>query len=489
MSVNRKDPAIVIIGAGMTGILLVIKLREAGFRNIILLEKCASMGGTWRENTYPGIACDVPSHAYTYSFEPNPGWSNLFPRGDEIYSYFEKVFHKYQVDQHTRFNEAVNSCVYQDGQWVVETSQGNRLVADLLFSATGILHQPVIPDIPGLETFAGPCFHTARWDHSVDMKHKRVGVIGNGSSATQVIGEIVKEEGLQLTVFQRTAQWVVALKDKTFSEKEKQRFASQPFRMKLLKGFYNYYFKKGTAALTRDGWSEKLMYRMMSWFALRNLNNSVADPVLREKLTPDYQFGCKRVVINATFYDALQQPNAELETAGIEKVIAEGIVTKDGKLHPLDILVLGTGFDPAAYMRPMEFRGRDGLSIEDAWKKKIQAYRSICLPDFPNFFLMLGPNSPIGNFSVIAMSELQTDYILQLIKSWQTGELDEIEATVEAMQDWNAMLKGNMGRTAWTSGCQSWYLDADGDPLAWPDSWDNWVVAMDKPDLSHFVTA
>lgn len=489
MKTDRSNPAVVIVGAGMTGILLVIKLRQAGINNITLLEKCETIGGTWRENTYPGVACDVPSHAYTYSFEPNPDWSNLFPRGAEIFQYFDRVYRKHKVDSCARFNETVTSCIYGDGQWTVQTSKGNTYVADLLFSATGILHQPVVPDFPGLDSFAGPAFHSARWDHSVELEGKRIAVVGTGSSATQAIGELVAMADTDVTVFQRTAQWIVSLKDQTFSDRDKQRFRKNPLRMKVLRGFYNYYFKKGTAALTGDGWADKIMYAMMGWLGRRNLKKSVRDPELRAKLTPDYKFGCKRVVINASFYDAMQQPNAHLVTDGIERITAEGVVTADGKHHLADVLVLATGFDPAAYMRPMEFVGAGGISIDSVWQHKVQAYRSLCIPGFPNFFLMLGPNSPIGNFSVIAMSERQADYALQLVAQWQAGVLPVIEAKPEAMQRWNQMLKANMGKTVWTSGCNSWYLDADGDPLAWPDSWDNWLQAMEAPELSDFVVS
>lgn len=488
MTSQRKNPSVVIIGAGMTGILLVIKLRELGITNITLLEKAETLGGTWRENTYPGIACDVPAHAYTYSFEPNPDWSHHFAPGPEIYQYFHKVFYKYGVNFSTHFNEAATSCVFNDDSqtWTVSTSQNKTYEADLLFSATGLLHQPNIPKITGLESFAGPSFHSARWDHSVSRKGKRIGIIGTGSSATQIISELVLGEGVEVTVFQRTPQWIVAVKDEGFTEAEKQRFRRQPFRIKLIRNLSLFIFGAGTNALTGDKLGNRILHRLMSWNAGRYLNSTVKDPVLRAKLTPNYKMGCKRVVINDRFYDAIQQPGTRLVTESIDQIEPQGVRTKDGQLHEVDILVLATGFDPKAYMRPMTFVGKNGLSIEDAWSKKLSAYQSMFLPGFPNYILMLGPNSPIGNQSVIEISEHQTAYALQLVRRWQAGELATIEAKPEALARWAAMIKSRMSHTVWTSGCQSWYLDADGDALAWPDTWKNWVKIMEQPILSDF---
>lgn len=484
----RTNPSVIIIGAGMTGIGLVIKLREAGITNITVLEKAETIGGTWRENRYPGVACDVPSHAYTYSFEPNPDWSHFFADGKEIHGYFKNVYFKYGVDSCTHFNEGVTHCSYKDGQWTVKTTQGKTYVADFLFSAAGILHKPAYPDIPGLDTFAGTCMHSARWDSSIDMKGKRIGVIGTGSSAAQLIPELINTPNTDVTVFQRTAQWLVKAENRAYTDADKARFRRNPWRMGLVRSISLATFAQGTSALVSDSWLGRQVHKLFAWNAQQYLNKSIQDPVLRAKLTPNYKFGCKRVVMNATFYPAIQKPNAHLVTEGIERIEKNGVVTKDGKLHELDVLVLATGFDPAAFMRPMEFTGRNGLSIEDAWKNKISAYRSLLVPGFPNFFLMLGPNSPIGNYSVIAMSEIQADYCIKLIRMWQAGKLAEIEARPEALQAWRTFLKSRMSHTVWASGCKSWYLDADGDPLTWPDKWKNWVTMMKDVDTSALVS-
>lgn len=487
MSNDRQHPSVIIIGAGMTGIGLAIKLKEAGIKNVTLFEKAESVGGTWRENRYPGVACDVPSHAYTYSFEPNPEWSNFFAYGPEIKTYFEKVYFKYGIDKHTHLNEGVTSCVYTNGKWVVKTTQNKTYESDFLFSASGILHKPAYPDIKGLNDFGGVAMHTARWDNNVVIKGKRIGVIGTGSTAAQCIPELINTEGTDVTVFQRTAQWLVEANNKPYTEDDKQRCRKKPSRMAMIKNISLAVFAQGTSALVSDDLVGRIMHRIFAWNARRYLNNSIKDPVLRAKLTPNYKFGCKRVVMNETFYPAIQKPNAHLITEGIDHIEKEGVVTKDGKLHKLDVLILATGFDPAAFMRPMEFRGRNGLSIDDAWEKKIQAYRSLLIPEFPNFFLMLGPNSPIGNYSVISMSEIQADYCIKLIKLWQTNQLKEIEVKPEAVVEWRSMLKSKMSHTVWASGCQSWYLDKDGDPLTWPDKWKNWVTMMNTVNTKDLV--
>ncbi len=489
MGTDRQNPSVVIIGAGMTGIALAINLKLSGITNITLLEKADSVGGTWRENTYPGVACDVPSHAYTYSFAPNPHWSSFFAPGREIRAYFQSVFDQYDLGNLTHFNEKVTRCNYQQEKWLVTTESGKNFSADFVFSATGFLHQPRYPDLPGLEDFAGAKMHSARWDHSVDLKGKKIGVIGTGSSATQMIPELINMEGTDVSVFQRTAQWIVHTENKPYSEKQKQRFQQDHSRIERVKNLSLYIFEQGTTALTSTSWFYKTLHKIFAWNAVRNLNKKVKDSELRKKLTPDYTFGCKRVVLNGAFYDAMQQPNAHLVTDKIDHISMTGIVTADGTHHDLDIIVMATGFDSTAYMRPIELTGRDGLTIEEAWRDKMIAYRSMCIPGFPNFFLTLGPNSPVGNYSVIAISERQADFAISLIKEWQKGNLPTIEVKKSAFYNWYSNLKDKLRTTVWASGCQSWYLDADGDPLTWPDSWKAWTRMMDTAAIEDFEKA
>lgn len=485
MAQAMRDPSVVIIGAGMTGILMTIKLREAGITNITILEKKDNLGGTWRENTYPGVACDVPSYMYTYSFEPNAEWSNRFARGPEIQEYFERVGRKYGVTDLIRFNEAVTEAEYKDAKWTVKTSKGDTIVADFLIGATGILHHPAKPDIAGLDSFKGTMFHTAEWDHSVDMKGKRVGVIGTGSTAAQFIPELVNA-GADVHVFQRTPQWIWKLADKEYSEAHKERMRKSPALMNLYKRSATALLSQiFTKAVTGEG---KLQRVLLEKYVKHNLKKSVKDPELRRKLTPNYKVGCKRLIINNTFYEAIQKPNAHLITEGIDCINEAGIATKDGEQHDLDVIVLSTGFNPTAYMRPMNMLGKDGLHIDKAWEQKIKAYRSIAMENYPNFFLMLGPNTPIGNFSVIAMSEVQTDYIIKLINRWRNDEFDELEAKPEAIDNFMAYIKEGLQNTAWVGGCQSWYLDGDGDPILWPYTWEQWVDEMKEPDMASYNT-
>ncbi len=485
MSQAKRNPSVVIIGAGMTGILMTIKLRKAGINDIIVLEKKECVGGTWRENTYPGAACDVPSHMYTYSFEPNPRWSRFFAKGPEIKAYFEHVADKYDVKRHIRFNETVSDARYDHGKWTVKTSQDQTYIADFIICATGILHHPKFPEIPGIETFKGAMFHTAEWDHDVEISElTRVGVVGTGSTAAQAIPELINT-GAKVSVFQRTPQWLMHIPDFAFSSSMKKMMTRYPSVTKLHRNagkfFLEHFFTKAVTG-------HFLQKHLLNFLCNANLKLSVKDKVLRKKLTPNYQVGCKRVIINTTFYKGIQQPNAELITEGIERITETGIITKDGKHHDLDVLVLSTGFNAFNFMRPMNLVGRDNLHIDKAWEHKIKAYRSMMLTDYPNFFLMLGPNTPIGNFSVIAMSEVQGDYVVKMIDKWRDREFDECEARQSAIDDFNAYIKAGLTGTSWVGGCQSWYLDADGDPILWPYTWQRWVDEMKEPQMEHINT-
>ena len=482
MSQVKRNPSVVIIGAGMTGMLMVIKLRIAGITDIVVLEKKESVGGTWRENTYPGSACDVPAHMYTYSFEPNPNWSRFFARGPEIKDYFENVADKYDVKRDIRFNEEVTDAHYDSGKWTVKTSKEQTYVADFIVCATGILHHPKFPDIPGIDNFKGAKFHTAQWDHDVKISDStRVGVIGTGSTAAQTIPELINT-GAKVSVFQRTPQWLMHLPDFTFSKTMRKLMTRFPLLTKmhrnLGKAFLEHFFTKAVTG-------HFIQKHVLNFLCKANLRFSIKDKTLREKLQPNYQVGCKRVIINTTFYKGIQKPNAELITDTIERVTETGIITKDGKHHELDVLVLSTGFSAFNFMRPMNLIGRNNLHIDKAWEHKIKAYRSMMLNGYPNFFLMLGPNTPIGNFSVIAMSEVQADYLIKMIDKWRHHEFDEFEAKQEAIDEFTAYIKEGLKGTSWVGGCQSWYLDADGDPILWPYTWKRWVDEMHEPQMEH----
>jgi cation diffusion facilitator CzcD-associated flavoprotein CzcO len=472
----------VIIGAGMAGILSAIKLTEAGYTNFTIYEKADRVGGTWRDNTYPGIACDVPSHLYSYSFALTPDWSHRFSPGEEIQSYFERIAREHDVERSIRFGEEVTSCEFRDGSWHVETANGHRDDADVVIAATGVLHQPNVPSIAGLDSFAGPAFHSSRWDHGVRLEESRLGVIGTGSSAVQIVSAVVPRVP-RLTLFQRTAQWIFPQENPAYDDDDRSAFRQDPTRLRERRAELSEMFDRfATAIVDADS-------PQMSWLeeACRaNLEQRVRDPVLREKLRPSYRAACKRLIISPDFYEAIQQPNAELVTEGIERVEPTGVRTRDGRLHELDVLVLATGFKADAFMRPMRVAGRDGQTLARVWADRPSAYLSISIPGFPNFFMLNGPNGPVGNFSLIEVAELQFAYIMKLVERLRTGEHAEISATQRAMEEFEAARTEAAKKTVWMTGCRSWYLDDRGVPATWPWPFDRFRAEMRGPEWDAF---
>ena len=381
-----------IIGAGMSGILSAIKLREAGFDDFTIYEKADRLGGTWRENSYPGLACDVPSHLYSYSFEPNPEWSHRFSPGGEIQAYFEGVARRHGVSPRIRFGAEVTRGEFSGGRWQLETKDGRRDEADVVIAATGVLHHPNLPSIDGLDRFGGALFHSARWDHAVRLEGRRVGIVGTGSTAVQITSAIV-DRVAKLSLFQRTAQWIMPQANPAYSEAERAEFRRHPELVDQLHADLAKLFAAFSNGLV-DANSPQM--RAIEDTCRANLEQSVRDPVLREKLRPDYRAACKRLVMSPDFYRAIQQPNAEVVTEGIERVDAEGVRTRDGRLHELDVLVLATGFRVDRFMRPMQVIGRDGLLLDTVWAQRPSAYLSISIPGFPNLFMLNGPQRSGG---------------------------------------------------------------------------------------------
>jgi cation diffusion facilitator CzcD-associated flavoprotein CzcO len=476
-------PRFAIIGAGMAGILSAIKLREAGFADVTVYEKADRLGGTWRENTYPGIACDVPSHLYSYSFEPNPDWSHRFSPGEEIQAYFERVAQKNGVDEDIRFGDEITRCEFTDGRWCLTSASGQRDEADFVIAATGVLHHPNIPDIEGVETFQGALFHSARWDHGVDLDDRRVGIVGTGSTAVQVTSTIV-DRVKKLSLFQRTAQWIMPQENPPYSGEEKAGFRAHPETLHHMHDELSRLFAENFSNAVVDANSPQM--KLLEDVCRANLEGCVSDPELREKLRPDYRAACKRLVISPDFYQALQQPNAELVTAGIERVEAGGVRTRDGRLHELDVLVLATGFRADRFMRPMDVVGRGGRRLDEVWADRPVAYLSISIPDFPNLFMLNGPNGPVGNFSLIEVAELQFDYIMQLVDRVRSGECREISAAKAATERFDAERVEAAKNTVWMTGCRSWYLDDRGIPATWPWSFDRFREEMAAPRLEAY---
>ena len=462
-----KPLRVVVMGAGMAGILSGIRLRQAGI-DCVIYEKADRVGGTWRENTYPGLTCDVPSHAYTYSFEPNPDWTHLLPPGAEIQEYFENTVRKYGIEGLIRFNAEIRECRWQDGRWYIRSAAGHTDVADVVIAATGVLHHPNYPAIEGLQRFGGACFHTSRWDHSVPLDRRRVGVIGNGSTGVQIVSALAPRVA-KLCHFQRTAQWIMPTANPAFTPEEREALRNDPERLRELQinPFPDYTanverFNNALVDANSAGIDE------IQRLCLENLESSVQDPVLKEKLRPTYRANCKRLVYSPDYYTAIQHPNSRLVTEGILRVEPAGVRSRDGTLHELDVLALATGFNAGMFMRPMHIEGRDGLTLEQFWHDRPKAYMAITMPGFPNFFMLNGPNGPVGNFSLIDIAEQQLHYVWHFIERLRSGACNAIEPTAEAMARFEVERIAAARKTVFGAGCSSWYLDAEGVPATWP---------------------
>jgi cation diffusion facilitator CzcD-associated flavoprotein CzcO len=478
-----RDLRVVVIGAGMSGILAAITLREAGIQDVAVYEKADRLGGTWRENTYPGLTCDVPSHLYSYSFAPNPEWSLRFAPGPEIEAYFEDVARRYGVDRLIRYGTEIDRCVFERGRWHLVTRDGRTDEADVVIAATGVLHHPAYPDIPGLDTFEGACFHSARWNRDVPLDGRRIGVVGTGSTAIQIATALV-DRVATLHLFQRTAQWIAPAANPAYTEEERVAFRRDPAAMAVLRQEALQALEDGFANVLVDANSPMLLAIHAGCEA--NLDGSVRDPVLRERLRPSYRAACKRLIVSDGFYEAIQRPNATLVTEGIERVEPAGVRTRDGMLHELDVLVLATGFRVDRFVRPMRVIGRDGVPLDDLWGEGPFAYMALAVPELPNFFMLQGPNGPVGNFSLIEVAELQMHYVMQLVDALRAGRCREASPTRAAMARFDAERREAARTTIWNTGCKSWYLDASGLPTAWPWTFDRFRKEMARPCLDDF---
>lgn len=478
-----RGPRFVVIGAGMAGILAAIRLREAGHTNLAVYEKADRPGGTWRENTYPGVACDVPSHLYSYSFAPNPDWSHVFSPGAEICSYLENVARFNHVAQLITYGAEVTAMGFDGRCWQIELADGRHDQAEFVIAATGVLHHPAYPDIEGIDTFAGAIFHSARWDHTAELQGARLGVVGTGSSAVQITTATVDTVS-ELALFQRTPQWVLSVDNPPISDEQREQYHADPTAMAAVRAELAASFEANFANAVVDADSPQL--QALEALCRANLEDNVSDPVLREKLRPDYRAACKRLIVSPGFYQAITRPNARLVTQPIKAIEKGGIRTADGVLHHLDVIVLATGFRVDRFLRPIKVSGRDGVELERVWAQRPSAYLSISVPGFPNLFMLNGPNGPVGNFSLIDVAEAQLDYILALIRTAEARGATQIAVRPEAAERFEAERVEAAARTVWVTGCRSWYLDDRGIPAAWPWSFDRFRSAMARPNLEDF---
>ncbi len=474
-----------ILGAGMSGILAGIRLKQAGMNDFEILEMADEVGGTWRDNTYPGLHCDVPAHSYDYSFEPCPTWNGFYASGPELGNYFRECARKYGLMPHVRFHTCVNDIHRENGQWVVTSTDGKRRRADVVINCFGILSYPKMPDIPGLDTFEGALFHSARWDHDVPLDGKRIGVVGTGSTSAQITAALAPRAG-HYSLFQRSAQWVTPAHNMYRNQLLRAAHRKLPGFSQLTGNLQQNLFMLIAKGITGDSdWVWKILDK-----SCRAYLDTVKDPELRRQLTPNFKVGCRRLIFCDGFYEAVQLPTSELVTAGIESIEPRGIRTADGRLHELDVLVMATGFHALNYTYNFDVRNDAGDSLSAQWSEGAQALHGVAVENFPNYFMLIGPHSPVGNFSLTAIAEIQMDYLMGLIDILKRGDAKAISVKPEAQKKYMDYLRAGMGKTVWTSGCpQSWYLGKDGLPQLYPYIPQVFAKQLKQPDLDEYVMA
>ncbi|MGZ4584843.1 MAG: flavin-containing monooxygenase [Mycobacterium sp.] len=449
-----------IIGSGFSGLGMGIELQQRGV-DFLILEKADDVGGTWRDNTYPGCACDIPSHLYSFSFEPKADWKNLFSYQGEIFDYLKGVTDKYGLRRYIAFNSLVDRAHWDDTEcrWHVFTADGREFVAQFLISCVGALHIPSIPDFEGRDQFAGPAFHSAEWDHSVDLTGKRVAVIGTGASAIQIVPEIVDTVS-ELQLYQRTPPWVVPRTNDELPPRLRRALENIPgLRLALRAGIYGL-----QEALAFGMTAHPAILKIGELLGMWNIRRSVKDRELRRKLTPRYRIGCKRILNSSTYYDAVANPKTTLVTEGIARFTIDGIVTTDGTERKVDVIVYATGFHVSDSYKYVQIKGLNGEDLVDRFNREGPiAHRGTTIPDVPNAFMLLGPNTGLGHNSMVYMIESQIHYVAEAIKAVDKAGAGALAPTREASDSFNAALQQKLGHSVWnTGGCSSWYLDEHG---------------------------
>ncbi len=461
---------VLIVGAGFGGLGMAIELGRAGEHDVLLLEKGGDVGGVWRENTYPGAACDIPSHLYSFSFEPNPHWSRTYSPQAEILAYLRRCADKYGVRDKIRFGCEVTAATFDEAAslWRVEwrdaqghTHAGN---ARALVSAVGLLSRPAMPALPGLASFGGPVFHSAQWKHDVVLKDKRVAVIGTGASAIQFVPELAREAA-RLTVFQRTPSWILPRADRAYTDREHRRFARWPWLMAAHRALIYAAHDSRAVGFTR---LRRMLDIVGGLPARKLLNKQVPDAALRDRLTPRYPIGCKRVLVSNDWLPTFSRPNVELVTDPIEAVTPAGVRVAGGREIEADAIVLGTGFAASEFLAPMDIRGRGGRSLDAAWASGAQAWLGIAVPGFPNFFMLYGPNTNLGHSSIVFMLESQVAHVMRCRRRLCDERGTTIEIESPPFERYNASIQMRSQQTVF-AGCTSWYVDADGrHTVNWP---------------------
>lgn len=475
----------VIIGSGFAGLGMAIQLRDAGFSDLVILEKEADVGGVWRDNRYPGAACDVPSHLYSFSFEPNTRWTRKFAQQAEIHAYLRECADKHDLRGLTRFNTEVTAAAFDEagGLWRISTKQGETLQARVLISAVGQLNRPATPRVEGIEQFRGEVFHSARWNYDIPLEGKRIAVIGTGASAIQFVPQIVPK-AKSLVLIQRSAPYVIPKPDRRYLGIEQALFTRLP-KVQMGSRLWQYLnHERNALAFTV---SDKFMALPLRQFQ-RHLDATVSDPALRAKLTPDYPIGCKRILISNDYYQALAQPQVTVVNGGVERADATGIVTSDGVHHEVDVIIWGTGFKATEFLAPMQITGLGGQELNQRWRDGAEAYLGMTVAGFPNFFMMYGPNTNLGHNSIVFMLESQMNYIRQCALALRERGARYLDVQAAPMSEFNRKLQERLHKTVWDSGCTSWYVNAAGKNTAnWSGFTIDYRLRTSKPNWSHYT--
>jgi cation diffusion facilitator CzcD-associated flavoprotein CzcO len=486
-----RSVSVVIVGAGFGGVAAAIELKKRGIDDLVLLERGDRVGGVWRANTYPGLACDVPSHLYSYSFAPNPRWTRRYSPREDIQRYAEDVAHRFDVMRHVRFGQEVERAAFDDesGRWRVRVAGGEELEADVLITACGQLQRASIPAIEGLDRFRGPMFHSAHWDHSVDFEGRRVAVIGTGASAIQFVPALAPEVR-QMTVFQRTPPWVMPKSDGPYSERTKRLYERVPGLQRALRHAWWLGMESLVPLFTQR---PPRLARLLAPFyrTLANVHRFVqlrGDRRLLAATRPDYAMGCKRVLITSDWYPTLRRDNVELVTQRVREVEEDAVVAEDGERHPADAIVFGTGFTATEFLAPMEVEGRGGRRLADAWAHGAEAYLGTAVPEFPNLFLLYGPNTNHGTGSAIEMLEAQARYAADAVRLLANGEAERLEVRREVHDAFQDELRGRLDDTVWST-CSSWYVTAEGRVTNnWPGSQREFRERTRRVELGDYLT-
>lgn len=481
---KQSSTAVAIIGTGFSGIAAAIALGKVGMANFVLLEKSPDIGGTWRDNQYPGACCDVPSHLYSFSFELNPEWSRRFSPAAEIHAYQHRVIERYGLREKIKSGFEVASAEWSGDGWILRSTAGETVLARHVISAIGALHVPNKPDFPGLDRFAGKVMHSAEWDHDFDWAEKNVVVVGSAASAIQIIPQLA-QRAARVSVMQRSANYFIPRKDRAHTGFEKSLYRRLPWIQKLVRWrqylFNDFLFHANF--MTRGSPAKWYVHRMVEKHLVRN----VADPDLRARLTPDYTIGCKRVLLSDDFLPAVQRNNVELVTDGISQFTENALVTDSGREIGADLVVLATGFQTTRLFGDMKITGPGGLTMEQAWKDEIRAHRSVAVQGFPNFFLMYGPNSNLGHSSIIIMIEAQATYLARLLNNAAQMNARTVLPKPDAEAAWNEAIQAALKKTVWASGCRSWYKDSKGHIFSlWPHSTTRFIREMRKAPLDEY---